>query len=351
MKLHQRINAFSELSEVLINYIKNIKNKPDILSTAINQASIQNPWFSNQNILYALDSISKSIQRTQIENWCKRYNYLNNSLSNPETIGVVMAGNIPLVGFHDFFFVMMSDNNIIVKLSSDDKILLPALAKILCNIEPEFNKKIIFTETKLTGFDMIIATGSNNSSRYFEYYFKNHPYIIRKNRNSIAILNGNETKDEIDLLCKDILLYYGMGCRNVSKLFLPFDYNFSELMEAIDNNKKLIDNYKFINNYNYYKSIFLINKQAFLDNGYIILKEDSNINSPLSVVYFEYYKEIKSVTDYISVHSDKIQCIVSKIPEINGSIYFGQTQSPTLSDYADNIDVMDFIFKNSVMNK
>jgi hypothetical protein len=256
-----------------------------------------------------------------------------------------MAGNIPLVGFHDFFYVLMSGNHMIAKLSSDDKYLLPAIAQKLIEIEPAFNDYISFTENKLENIDAIIATGSNNTARYFEYYFGKYPHIIRKNRNGVAVLTGEETKDEIAALCYDICRYFGMGCRNISKLFVPENYNFNNLLDALTKHSNMLDTSKYYNNYEYYKSIYLINLLPFYDNGSSILKEEKLIASPISVVYYEFYESLTDVNQFLTENKDQIQCIVSKNKEVKGSIPFGNAQSPGLMDYADGVDVMKFLIR------
>jgi hypothetical protein len=343
MNLKQRIQAFSNLSEYLLKLSENKFAGSSYFEESIYTACYNNPWFTKENIHFALTSIAKSININEIEKWVIKYPSLTSNNKTPERIGIIMAGNLPLVGFHDFFYVLMSGNIAVCKLSSDDKFLLPALAKKLCEFEAEFSDYIHFAENKLENFDKVIATGSNNSSRYFEYYFGKYPNIIRKNRNAVAVLKGDESADELNLLCQDILRYYSKGCRNVSKLLVPQNYKFDLLLEKLAENAELINNSKFINNYDYYKSIYLINAQPFYDNGSIILKEEKLISSPVSVLYFEYYHSIDEVYDYISTNKENIQCIVSSIKSINGCIPLGDAQKPSLSDYADGVDVMDFL--------
>jgi hypothetical protein len=238
----------------------------------------------------------------------------------------------------------MSGNHVVAKLSSDDKYLLPAIAEKLIEFEPAFANLISFVE-KLETFDAVIATGSNNSARYFEYYFGKQPHIIRKNRNSVAVLSGNESKNELIALGNDITRYFGMGCRNVSKLFLPKDYNLNCLLDILTNYSNILDNTKYYNNYEYYKSIYLINLLPFYDNGSTILKEENLISSPISVVYYEFYENIENLNRYLADNTQQIQCIVTNNTAINGAIPIGSAQSPTLMDYADGVDVMEFLLK------
>ena len=346
MNLHKRIKAFAKLSDYLTIYQKNNTSANNQLSNAIDSACLYNRWFTIENILFSISSIAESIKKTSIETWIQNYKLPENN-DKPNQIGVVMAGNLPLVGFHDFFYVLIAGNHVIAKLSSDDKYLLPAIANQLIAFEPEFADYIKFTEHKLENFNAIIATGSNNTARYFEYYFGKYPHIIRQNRNGVAVLSGNETKDELSALCYDITSYFGMGCRNVSKLLVPKDFNFIELLDALTKHDYILDTTKYYNNYEYYRSIYLINLLPFYDNGSTILKEEKLIASPISVVYYEFYKDIEAVNQFLEENKNQIQCIVSNNQAVKGSIPFGSAQSPSLMDYADGVDVMEFLMNIS----
>ena len=288
MDIQKRIKAFSELG----NFLRTINNDESIaipekirftderkkFINLINNVHLTNSWFIEENVRTAISAISKNLTAKNLKLFLND-NILKNH--NPElikTIGVVLAGNIPLVGFHDFLCVLLSGHKFLGKLSSDDNKLLPFIAEILVRIEPDFNNYIAFTEKQLRGFDAIIATGSNNSSRYFDYYFGKYPHIIRKNRNSVAILEGKETIKELQELSTDIFLYFGLGCRNVSKIFVPLNYSFDKLFKASEKYRDIINQNKYYNNYLYNKSILLINKTPHLDNGFLILKEDSSIS-------------------------------------------------------------------------
>ncbi|WP_396138683.1 acyl-CoA reductase, partial [Flavobacterium sp.] len=228
--------------------------------------------------------------------------------------------------------------------SSSDQHLLKFLAKYLIAIQPELNSKITFVEGKLEGFDAVIATGSNNTARYFEYYFKDKPSIIRKNRNSIAVLNGTETHEELVGLGEDIFRYFGLGCRNVSKLFVPKDYNFEAFFKAMFEYREVIQYEKYANNYDYNKAVFLMSNFQLLDNEFLTIKEDTSYSSPISSVFYEFYENLEEVKSRLSNDADQIQCIVSK-NLIENSIVFGQTQQPKLWDYADNLDTLAFLSK------
>jgi hypothetical protein len=346
MELIKRIQAFGLLSQFLAEYKYDVTNENDYFTQAITKANYNNPWFTLNNIDYAINAIAKSITKTEIESWIQHYSLDRLNPVKLRNVGVIMAGNLPLVGFHDFFYVLMSGHRILAKLSSDDIYLLPAIAKKLIEFEPEFINLISFADNKLENFDAVIATGSNNTARYFEYYFGKYPHIIRKNRNAIAILSGKENKIDLNNLSNDILRHFGKGCRNVSKIFVPEDYNFNMLLETLAENAYMVDNTKYINNYDYYKSIYLINSQAFYDNGCVILKEENLISSPISVIYYEFYNDLNLINNFILDNQDKIQCVVSSIASINNAVSFGKAQSPDLSDYADGIDVMAFLINS-----
>jgi hypothetical protein len=262
----------------------------------------------------------------------------------PKTVGLILAGNIPLVGFHDFLSVLISGHNVLVKTSSNDQHLIKFLAKYLIAVNAKIENCITFTDGKLENFDAVIATGSNNTARYFEYYFKDKPSIIRKNRNSIAVLNGNETHDDLVNLGEDIFRYFGLGCRNVSKLFVPEDYNFDAFFKAIYEYKDVIYYEKYSNNYDYNKAVFLMSNFKLLDNEFLTLKEDTSYSSPISSVFYERYENIEHLKKQLEKDADQIQCIVSN-GVIENSIPFGKTQQPELWDYADNVDTLLFLNK------
>ncbi len=330
MKLSTRINAFSKLGETII------KNKEKL------KLGKHNPWFTKENIDFALTEISKSLKKENIEKWLANYSdFYKKSLQ--KKIGVITAGNIPLVGFHDFISVLISGNIFVGKLSSKDDVLLPKIIDILIEIEPEFKNFISLSENKLTNFEAVIATGSNNSARYFEYYFGKYPHIIRKNRNSVAIITGDETDEKLQLLADDIFLYFGLGCRSVSKLFLPDNYDLDNIFRNSLKHKEIIHHNKYANNYDYNRAIYLMNLTQFKDNGIMLMKEDINLASPISVVYYENYSKIETVIERLNSEDDKIQCVVSDNAVFENTIPFGNSQKPQLWDYADNIDTVEFL--------
>jgi len=343
MDINERLNTFIQLGKFLTNYSSdNNTGWNSKLTELIENDNIYNPWFTKDNILQSIKAIGESLGEEKIIQWIKKYPNLQQK-NKAKRIGVVTAGNIPLVGFHDFLCVLTSGNIFVGKLSSKDNRLLKFITDFITQENKKFEDFIFFTEDKLDKFDAIIATGSNNTARYFEYYFGKYPHIIRKNRNSIAVLNGNESNTDIENLGIDIFSYFGLGCRNVSKIFVPEDYCFDHFFEHIEKYNSIYQHNKYANNYDYNKSIYLMNRIQHLDNGFLILKEDTGISSPIGVVFFEYYKNIKQVKQYILINQEQIQCVVSNERLTEGVIPFGKAQQPELWDYADNIDAMDFL--------
>lgn len=309
--------------------------------TLIEQSKIHNHWFTSEQVYFATQQWGEALTEENLYNWLRNYNLEN---INPKTVALIMAGNIPMVGFHDFLSVLVSGHKVLVKLSSNDKFLLPLLAKYLIAVNPEFADRITFTEGKLQGYDAVIATGSNNTARYFEYYFKDKPSIIRKNRNSVAVLTGSETKEDLEGLGEDIFRYFGLGCRNVSKLFVPQGYDFKDFFEGIFNQQDVIHYEKYANNYDYNKAVFLMSNFKLLDNGFLTLKEDSSYASPISSVFYEYYDDAEALTARLTAEHEQIQCIVAN-GGFEDAIKFGHTQKPGLLDYADNMDTILFLSK------
>lgn len=333
MELEERIAAFALLGDYL-------RNLPDEEFAAWSEeARRQNAWFTTESIRSALLGIAAFLDRKELTTWLSGYKWQK---KEPKTVGVVMAGNIPLVGFHDYLSVLVSGNRLLAKLSSSDSVLLKKITARLSEIEPRFQDRVVFSE-KIGKVDAVIATGSDNSARYFHYYFSSIPHIIRYNRVSCAILNGEESEEELSGLGKDILMYFGMGCRNVAKLYVPEGYIFNGFYEAIERHKPLIDINKYYNNYDYNKSIFVLNKTPFLDNGFLLLAESSALASPVSVVYYEYYKSLGEVTLKLEAQQDKIQTMVSGEGWFAGSVPFGKAQFPSVTDYADGVDTIEFL--------
>ncbi|MGA2406570.1 MAG: hypothetical protein ABSF81_07465 [Bacteroidales bacterium] len=340
MDLEERIESFALLGETLRNSLNGISvTRADQLNLLIDNQHNHNPWFTPENVRRAVTAIAEELTEENLIRWTSAYPGLNEQIKSLR-VGVIMAGNIPLTGFHDFLSVLISGNNLIAKTSSKDYELIVYISTILCSINTGFRKRIEFTEDTLTNFDVVIATGSDNSSRYFEYYFGKYPNIIRKNRNSIAIIEGNETDDELTNLGTDIFSYFGLGCRNVSKVYFPKGYDFTSMIRHWDTFSGVINHTKYANNYDFNKAVYLVNKEVFYDTGHLLLKEDSKISSPVSVLHYEYYESQYAVKQQTELLKEKIQCLVGL-----HYIPFGKAQYPHLWDYADGIDTIEFLLK------
>lgn len=333
--------TFVKLGKEIENYLSigEFSKYRDLIDIAIEKASQKNPWFQKKFILLSLESIRKNLSPKSLDSWDKYFI----GESNPKIIALIMAGNIPLVGFHDFLAVVFSGNIARIKLSSKDDILLPMLTQILIDINSSVKDYVQFETEILKGFDAVIATGSNNSSRYFEYYFQKYPSIIRKNRNSVAIIHEDDDDSVLEKIGQDIGYYFGLGCRSVSKVFLPLGYDIQRLIKAMKNLSYLADNYKYFNNYEFNKSIYLINRVPHFDNGFMLFKEDISLISPVSVVHFEFYKNPENLIKEIGSMKDELQCIVSSKPEFYDNVFPGESQFPEINDWADNKNVRKFL--------
>ena len=331
MNLQSRIQAFTQLGKYL---------KTDIYQEAVEElilAKVLNPWFTKENIDKSLNAWHEQLKVDMLTAWLSPYKL--QEVSSPKRILIIMAGNIPLVGFHDFLTVLISGHKVVVKMSSADNVLLKVLIDKLIIIAPEFSQFIDFIDdVKNRSFDAVIATGSDNSAQYFEYYFKGAKKIIRKNRRSVAILDGSESSMELKGLANDVFAYFGLGCRNVSKLFLPKVYDLNKLFEAFFPYSHLVDHKKYGNNYDYNKAIFLMGKNKLVENGFLLMKEDKSLLSPVAMLYYEYYNDVHTVEQFVEENAEQLQCVVSK-----KDIPFGNTQQPNLWDYADGVDTIDFL--------
>ena len=333
MNLEERILSFSKLGQYLLNMNDNE------LAQKINAAENQNAWFTKKNIKQAIDAWIIQLRKKNLDAWISSYNI--NFQVKPKTVLILMAGNIPLVGFHDLLSVLILGYRAIIKPSSSDNILIPFLCKKLMEITPDLMKLISFTDDiKKKQFDAVIATGSDCSVKYFEYYFKNTKKIIRKNRTSVAILDGTESKEDLEGLSKDVFAYFGLGCRNVSKLFLPKGYDVNKLFKLFYSYKNIIKHKKYANNYFYNKSIFLMENHKIIDNRFLLMKEDKSLQSPLAMLYYEYYDDKTRVDNFIKENQEEIQCVVSRL-----DIPFGNSQSPKLWHYADGVDIIKFLLE------
>ena len=312
-------------------------------TTILENEHFHNPWFTKDFLMKALRGISMMLQEKVLMKWLGDYDLSALPPDKVKTVGLVLAGNIPLVGFHDLMCVLAAGHRVLAKPSSKDDHLIRKVAEILSEIDPSIGEKILFTEDLLKGIDAVIATGSNNSARYFEYYFRSTPHIIRKNRNGIAVLTGNESENELAGIGEDIFTYFGLGCRNVTKLYIPETYDLTILLGVLDRYHSLSQHHKYGNNVDYYRTIYLMNRVPLLDNEALLLKEDTAIASPVGVVFYERYSEIEQVQEQLSSRSEEIQCVVSIHPEIKDALKPGTSQEPMPWDYADGVDTLRFL--------
>ena len=337
----QIIYAFAMLGTVL-KAIANDNHKPifcteehfESLKTLIQREQHYNGWFTEEVIRNAFKEISFWLKIERLEQWLLSYSYIN----QPQTVALILPGNLPLVGFHDFLCVLCSGHKALVKLSSEDARLLPAMVQILTSFEPQLKERITIVSGKLQGFDAVIATGSDNSMLHFKQYFANCPHLLRGHRTSIAVLNGTETPEELTALGKDIFQYYGRGCRNVTQLWIPENFELNRFFEAILPYAEVINHKKYGNNYDYNKAVHLMNQVPILDNNFVLLKESKDLHSPLSVLHYQRYNDQNEVMTYLEENQHQIQCIVG-----HNYLPFGSAQCPTLTDYADGIDTMQFL--------
>lgn len=341
MNIESRVLGLNKLSAYIKEFLaKNSEyyNENDAeFQQVLKKSEIENPWFTADNQKYALKQWSELLTEENINEWIQRYSPSKTS----KKVGLILAGNIPLVGLHDVISVILSNHIPLIKLSSKDKTMLPFLLKKW----NEFSEETIDFEfvERLENFDAVIATGSNNTARYLEYYFKNHLSIIRKNRTSIAVLKGDETEEELKLLAHDIFQYFGLGCRNVTRIFIPQDFVIDRLFESFLDFKEIINHNKYANNYDYNRAVYLLNQDKFWDNNFVMLKEDAQLFSPLSVINFSRYSSLDEVKDFIAENEENIQCVVAKNELGIDSIQFGEAQNPGLNTYADNVDTMKFL--------
>ncbi|MFA4871045.1 MAG: acyl-CoA reductase [Pedobacter sp.] len=329
------IIALKKLSDFMIE-------PSDAFKNLVLSAANSNAWFTADEVNRALNSLHKMLNQHDLEIWFKDINITETA----KKVGLILAGNIPMVGFHDVIAVLATGNIALIKLSSTDDKLVPALLQELVKIEPLLANHIVYVD-RLKDFDAVIATGSNNTSRYFDFYFGKGPNIIRKNRNSVAVITGDETSEELGLLGHDIFDYFGLGCRNVSKLYIPEDYDIKNFFEPIEKFNDIINHFKYNNNYDYNKSIYLVNLKHHYDNGFLLLTEGDSLSSPLAVLYYETYTNIEQVEEILKSKADDIQCVVSKAPlKLKTPVLgFGQSQNPKLWDYADNVNTINFLSK------
>jgi len=333
--LKDRVKALKNLG----HFFRNVSEKnPHYkgLFKAIHQSQIENGWFQKKSCLEAIQSWGKALQTHEIEKWISSYEIKN--VQSPKTIALITAGNIPLVSLHDLISIWISGNNAIIKCSTKNRNLIP----FLVGIDPFFQASTAFTDKKLENFDAVIATGSNNAARYFDHYFSKYPHIIRKNKNGVAVLNGKESLNELEGLGRDMLQYYGLGCRNVSKLYLPTNYDLNKIFGGLYPLAEVLEMKKYANNYDYNKAVYLMSEFDFLENGFFMLREEKTIPSPIATAHYEFYNDFSQLEKHLEEQKENIQCIVSN-QSIKGAVAFGEAQNPGLRDYADGIDTLAFL--------
>lgn len=349
MNLNSRIAGVEKLGRFIAQFSANGEEDKDLkdlnvafkdrFTQGIIHAKVQNRWFTEEHIRLSLDAWGHSLTVTNLQKWLSHYNIVDN---DSKAVGIIMAGNIPLVGFHDLIAVILSGNKALVKLSSDDKVLIPILLEVLVAIDKGFRPYFELI-SKLENPSAVIATGSNNSARYFEHYFGKYPNIIRKNRTSIAVLDGTETEEQLTGLANDIMLYFGLGCRNVSKVYVPNDYDLNHIFKALYPFKEYGNHNKFANNYDYNKAIYLLNSEPLLENGFLLMREAKELNSPVGVLLYERYDNLSEVKKTIDEHRDSLQCVVASQSIHESAVPFGKAQQPELWDYADGVDTLKFL--------
>ena len=333
--LSNRIKALESLGQYFNNFNEN-NPKYEKFVKAIEKAHEDNGWFRKEECLNAISSWGIALKKEKIQRWLSKYEIAENK--KPKTIALVLAGNIPMVGFHDLIAVWITGNNALVKCASRDKVLIP----FIVNNNPILRQMTSFTNEKLKDFHAVIATGSNNTGRYFNYYFSKYPSVIRKNRNGVGILNGRENNEEMEGLGRDMLQYFGLGCRNISKLYLPKGYDLNQIFGTIYPLRSIIEVHKYANNYDYNKAVFLMSDYDFVENGFFILKKDEKISSPIGCVFYEEYENLDILQRKLENKKQEIQCFVTNEP-FPDSVSFGQSQNPALWDYADGIDTIEFL--------
>jgi hypothetical protein len=338
MTLKQRIDAFAQAGAFIQRHFKGNRIPSELpvhegLDKVIELAGTYNNWFIPKFVNDALLHISGYLNQRELTEFTADL-----TEREPKTVAIICAGNIPMVGFHDIMCVLLSGHVALIKLSTDDKLLIPFFLKLLTHYDPAFENQIRFADGRLGSFDAVIATGSDNTASHFHYYFGKYPNIIRKSRTSVAILSGGETTSELRALGTDIFQYFGLGCRNVSKLLVPNDYSFNTFFESIIDFGFVVNNKKYGNNYEYHRAIYLLEQQKFLDNNFLMVKQSPDLHSPVGVLYYEHYNDYSEGEAYIRNNRDHIQCVVG-----NGFVPFGYSQQPVITEYADKVDTLRFL--------
>jgi len=335
MKLSERIDALVKLGE-------HLRGEDEFLEALMHRSHYHNQWFTIENQKQAIQAIAEHfLDAEKLQQWLAHY-HLDDNIQ-PKKVGLVLAGNIPLVGFHDVLCVFAAGHRAQIKLSDKDQYLLPYLLQLLAKFD-ERTSSYFEIVPNLRDFEAVIATGSNNSSRYFEAYFSKVPNIIRKNRNAVAVLTGDESAEELQRLSEDVFRYFGLGCRNVSKIYIPRQYDFNPLLEALHEHREIILHTKYKNNFDYNYALYILNKTTHLANGCIILTESQSLQSRIAGLHYEYYDNLEQIEAEIETRAEEIQCVVAKDELLKAkTLPFGKAQQPELWDYADGVDTMQFL--------
>ncbi len=305
------------------------------------RAVASNLWFTMAGIRQAVEAWAESLSESQVKEWVRHDVVSHNS----KEVGLILAGNIPLVGLHDILCVLLSGHKARIKCSSDDAILIPWACDLLAQCHPNWKNRISFSD-KLNGVEALIATGSNNSSRYFEYYFRHVPHIIRKNRHSVGILTGQERTEDLRALGNDVFDYFGLGCRNVSLLWMPAGFELPRLFEAFaERCQEVLQHPRYVNNFDYHLALLMINREPHYTNNAVILQEKTSLSAAISVLHYAYYQHPDEVQQWLSENREQLQCVVATAEWIPGAVGFGQSQQPQLWDYADGVNTLDFLAK------
>lgn len=330
------ITLFDHLAQEIEALLSTSSDEFDSLISSVNA---ENPWFIASEIRRALNYWSINLRQSVVRQWLNSYKFDENKVS--KKVLLICAGNIPLVGFHDFISVVLSGHHVLLKLSSKDQKLFLFLLKKLEHLDSTFSRNYTLVHEPVKEFDAVIATGSANTSRYFEFYFKNYPKIIRPNKTSISILSSSVSDQELSLLAEDVFNYFGLGCRSITKIYLPQNFDFERLRVAFEDYNRLLHHHKFCNNLDYQRSIHLLNKTQFIDFGHLLLIENEAVFSPMGCLYYEYYQDLNICIEEIEQHKE-LQLISSDV-SFENSISLGETQSPRLDQYADQIDTIEFL--------
>ena len=346
----KRIQSLTRFGEAISLVLEGYNSESDTeFNRIINKSRSENPWFTEQNILMSLRNWVEALAEENVNIWTEKYSDELMSRRKELNIAVVNSGNIPFVGLHDLLSVLLSGNSYLGKNATGDSFLLPYITSILCLVEPSYKENIRFV-SRLESMDAVIATGNNNSARYFEYYFGKYPHIIRKNRNGVGVLLGNESNEKLHELGNDIFDYFGLGCRNISKLYVPKGYNFNKFFEAIEEFKGMLNHNKYMNNFDYNNSVLLLKQIPFLQNGFLIIRKENQIASPVAVLHYEEYDDISGLKKNLLNTIEQLQCIVFEGNYLSDAfllenirVDFGKTQKPALWDYADGVDTVDFL--------